>query len=282
MQQSETIGALVAALAKAQTAIKNPPLDKVNPHFKNRYASLAAHLDAIREPLATQGLAVMQGITTTETHIGVATMIAHSSGEWVRSEVSMQLPDRPTAQQIGSCVTYLRRYALACATLIVGDEDDDAEADRTAPSRGSETRYSYANTRPAKSAPAAEAPAPAKPTTAPAKTTPAPAKPHEGAAKRWKNEGTDVVRVEKLVTRGDTQTAVLCVHAVDGKQWVCVPNQMLSAVKLNETLELDWEWREGGKDGGYFLATRTAPPPKMSDLRAAVTKTALTDDEVPF
>jgi len=278
MQQSETIGALVAALAKAQTAINNPPLDKVNPHFKNRYASLAAHLDAIRQPLAAQGLAVVQGITTTETHIGVATMIAHSSGEWVRSEVSMQLPDRPTAQQIGSCVTYLRRYALACATLIVGDEDDDAEADRTSPSRESAPRYSYAGTRPAKDAPAAK---PSASPTAPSKAV-TPAKPHEGIRPKWKPTGTDVVLVEKCVDRDANQTAVLCSHPVDGKQWVCVPNTMLTNVKVGATMELDWEMREG-KDGPYYVATRISPPPRLSEARAAATtRKPIAEEDVPF
>lgn len=282
MQQSETIGALVAALAKAQTAISNPPLDKVNPHFKNRYASLAAHLDAIRQPLAAQGLAVVQGITTTETHIGVATMIAHSSGEWVRSEVSMQLPDRPTAQQIGSCVTYLRRYALACATLIVGDEDDDAEADRTSPSREQSPRYSYAGTRPAKDAPASKpSAAPAAPA-APSKSV-APAKPHEGIRPKWKPTGTDVVLVDKCVDRGNATTAVLCSHPVDGKQWVCIPDSMLTNVKVGATMELDWEMRDGGKDGPYYVATRVSPPPKLSDARIATAKIApVADDDVPF
>jgi hypothetical protein len=277
MQRSDTIGALVGALAKAQAVIHNPPLDKVNPHFKNRYASLAAHLDAIRGPLAAQGIAVTQHMTTTETHIGVETLIAHASGEWIGSSVSMQLPDRPTAQQIGSCVTYLRRYALACATLIVGDEEDDGEADRTAPSRDAAPRYSSrpAEPRPAKTKPEPVAPAPAR------AVEPIPAQ--TGApARRWKDKGGDVVLVKKCVARGDTQTAVLCSHPVDGTAWVCVPNQMLSAVKLDKTMELDWEWRTDGKDGGYYLATRTAPPPRLSDAATSVKAAQVDPEDVPF
>jgi hypothetical protein len=40
------------------------------------------------------------------------------------------LPNNATVQQMGSCITYLRRYALAAIVGIVGDEDDDGENDR--------------------------------------------------------------------------------------------------------------------------------------------------------
>jgi hypothetical protein len=35
------------------------------------------------------------------------------------------LPDRATVQQLGSIITYLRRYCLASVTNIVGEEDQD-------------------------------------------------------------------------------------------------------------------------------------------------------------
>lgn len=53
--QSETTNELSAALAKAQRDMKAAAFNRINPHFKNRYADLTAVLDAIREPLATNG-----------------------------------------------------------------------------------------------------------------------------------------------------------------------------------------------------------------------------------
>jgi len=47
--------------------------------------------------------------------------------------VSMPFPERGTVQQLGSLVTYLRRYSAAAVCGIVGEEDDDGEQDRQAP-----------------------------------------------------------------------------------------------------------------------------------------------------
>ena len=130
MNQSEQIGSLAAALAKAQLEIANPEFDAVNPHFKNRYASLAAHTESLRKPLAKQGIAIVQSISTTDNSVCVTTRLIHASGEWLADGVSMALPDKATAQVLGSFVTYLRRYSLAAFGLVVGEPDDDGEEDR--------------------------------------------------------------------------------------------------------------------------------------------------------
>jgi hypothetical protein len=130
MQQSEQIGSLAAALAKAQLEIANPEFDAVNPHFKNKYASLAAHTESLRKPLAKQGIAIVQSISTTDHSVCVTTRLIHASGEWLADGVSMALPEKATAQVLGSFVTYLRRYSLAAFGLVVGEPDDDGEEDR--------------------------------------------------------------------------------------------------------------------------------------------------------
>jgi hypothetical protein len=130
MEQSQQIGSLAAALAKAQLEIANPEFDAVNPHFKNRYASLAAHTESLRKPLAKQGLAIVQSISTGDNSVSVTTRLIHASGEWMADSVSMALPERATAQVLGSFVTYLRRYSLAAFGLVVGEPDDDGEEDR--------------------------------------------------------------------------------------------------------------------------------------------------------
>ena len=55
MNQSENIETLAAALAKAQGVIANPAFDAVNPHFKNRYATLGAHIEAVRGAFPANG-----------------------------------------------------------------------------------------------------------------------------------------------------------------------------------------------------------------------------------
>ena len=48
--------------AEAWGEVKNPDLDSVNPHFKNRYASLKATLKAVRAVCAPRGLVYKQAL----------------------------------------------------------------------------------------------------------------------------------------------------------------------------------------------------------------------------
>jgi hypothetical protein len=118
--------ALAAALAAAQAEMKNPPCDRANSHFYNRYATLASVLDAVRPALNKHGIAVTQPLSNDHpSMITVATVLTHKSGESMESRVSVPLDAR--IQQIGTAITYLRRYSLTAMLGIVGDEDDDAE-----------------------------------------------------------------------------------------------------------------------------------------------------------
>ena len=131
MQRSDTIGELAKALAAANLEITNPSLDAVNPHFKSRYASLGAIINAVRAPLAAQGISAVQTVSNDGGSVGVTTTLLHSSGEWMAETIWSALPDRATVQQLGSSITYLRRYSLAAITGIVGEEDDDGNAGST-------------------------------------------------------------------------------------------------------------------------------------------------------
>ena len=139
MNQSENIETLAAALAKAQGIIANPAFDAINPHFKNRYATLGAHIDAVRGAFPANGLSVVQAIETPERdRVSLTTRILHSSGQWIESTVSASTGAK--VQEIGSTVTYLRRYALAAIVGIVGEEDDDGESDRSTRERAPAAR----------------------------------------------------------------------------------------------------------------------------------------------
>lgn len=121
---TELSKAVALAQAKFKTAVKN----KKNPHFGSKYADLDAIMDAVREPLGQHGLAVLQGISTTpERFICITTRLLHASGQWIESAFSIK-PDRDGPQQIGSVITYGRRYAIAAMLGITADEDDDGNA----------------------------------------------------------------------------------------------------------------------------------------------------------
>jgi hypothetical protein len=126
--QSESIGALAAALSKAQADITGALKDSSNPFFKSKYADLASCWDACRKQLAANNLAVIQTIYVhwDSGQTMLSTKLAHSSGEWIRSDLPVLAKDlSPQAQ--GSGITYARRYALA-AIVGLAQVDDDAEA----------------------------------------------------------------------------------------------------------------------------------------------------------
>lgn len=131
MNKSESIAALSAALSKAQGEMRGAVKDSANPFFKSRYADLASVIEAAREPLAKNGLAVIQLINETG---GVETVLTHSSGEWISSTIQLT-PKTNSPQDMGSIISYGRRYSYA-AIVGLAQVDDDAE---TAMGRTSKT-----------------------------------------------------------------------------------------------------------------------------------------------
>jgi len=126
MLQSESIKELTGALVKAQAAMKSAHFNKQNPHFKSKYADMNAVLEAVRKPLLDNGLAVTQ---TTEIRNGVfclVTRLAHASGEWIAGEYPLPQNGRP--HEIGSAITYAKRYSISAIAGISADEDDDGNA----------------------------------------------------------------------------------------------------------------------------------------------------------
>jgi hypothetical protein len=120
MKTSEQISELAAALAVAQGMMENAIMNRTNPHFKTKYADLAAVLNAARKPLSANGLAIVQTIGDGVLH----TRLLHTSGQWIASEHPLPMSGKP--QEIGSALTYARRYSLSALIGIAADEDDDA------------------------------------------------------------------------------------------------------------------------------------------------------------
>jgi hypothetical protein len=123
------INELAGALAKAQAEIQNPKFDSVNPHFKNKFASLAAVRNAIVPVFAKHGLSVLQNLTTTADHgIACETVLLHSSGQSMRLGPLTMPASKADAQGYGSAATYARRYALLGVAGVAGEPDDDGNA----------------------------------------------------------------------------------------------------------------------------------------------------------
>lgn len=124
MNQSDSIAAIATALVGFQAACEGAKKNAMNPAFKNKYADLSAVWEAIHEPMAANGLAVVQlPLPAERGELRLRTQLLHTSGEWIASEIVMPL-GKVDPQGYGSALTYARRYALA-AMLGVTQEDDD-------------------------------------------------------------------------------------------------------------------------------------------------------------
>jgi len=122
----ETTDQLAAALVEVQLELKNPKFDSTNPHFKNKYPSLAGCRDTIMPIAAKHGIAILQNLVTNPDGVGCETILIHKSGQQMRFGPLYLPASKHDPQGFGSCATYARRYSLLAAFNVVGDEDDDA------------------------------------------------------------------------------------------------------------------------------------------------------------
>ena len=114
---------LVKALIKARKHFQPIVKDKTNPHFKTKYASLDAVLNAVQPGLDAAGLAIMQTLEVIDNQSMLITELLHESGESKRSVYPLQNQVDP--QKFGGSITYGRRFSLCAILSVVADEDDD-------------------------------------------------------------------------------------------------------------------------------------------------------------
>ena len=111
---------LIKALIKAKAEFQPIEKDKLNPHFKTKYASLDSVLDAVTPALCKYGLVIVQPLQSGRV---LNTHLYHESGEVLTS--MFELPDISDIQKIGSTLTYARRYSVCALLGITADEDND-------------------------------------------------------------------------------------------------------------------------------------------------------------
>ena len=158
---SESIGAIAAALAKAQAELTNPEKSliatiRVSYPRENdqtfRYAALSSGLDIVRKALGGHEIATVQttAIDKEAGLIRLTTTLAHSSGEWLSSEWPVcPIAETVAPRRMGAALTYARRYALFTLVGIAGEDDLDAPdlnlkveavSNREAPAKGNSAR----------------------------------------------------------------------------------------------------------------------------------------------
>ncbi len=135
---SESIGAIAAALAKAQAELTNPE-KSLTATIRSasgregdrtfRYAPLSSGLEIVRKCLGRHEIAAMQttAIDDQARLIRLTTVLAHSSGEWVSSDWPVcPVSETAAPHRMGAALTYARRYALFALVGIAGEDDIDA------------------------------------------------------------------------------------------------------------------------------------------------------------
>lgn len=115
------------ALAAFAGEITNPTKDQTANagQFSYRYAGLDKVLAHVRPVLAKHDLFVSQDVQINKEGLMLLlTTIHHASGQTLEFG-PIRIRSGQQAQQIGSNITYLRRYALVTALGIAADEDLD-------------------------------------------------------------------------------------------------------------------------------------------------------------
>ena len=148
-RSSESIGAIAAALAKAQGKLTNPEKSlsaTIRSPFPReqdrtfRYAPLSSGLDIVRKTLSRFEIATVQ-TTQIDQEAGLVrltSVLAHSSGEWMSSEWPVcPIADTAAPHRMGAALTYARRYALFALVGIAGEDDLDAPDLNVEPSASS-------------------------------------------------------------------------------------------------------------------------------------------------
>ena len=139
-----SIARLALALCLAQADIKDAKTNKKNAFIGNSYADLTAVWQACRKALTDHDLAVVQRFKTEEGELILETLLIHTSGESISSE--LPLMNVKDWHSLGSGITYARRYSLCSLVGIAPDgEDDDGSAAqedaKKSPTAGSRKSY---------------------------------------------------------------------------------------------------------------------------------------------
>ncbi len=129
---------LYAALAAAQGEMENAALNKVNPHFKSKYADLASIRDATIPALSKHGLAIIQFTEFNDGQLILKSRIAHTSGAYIESVYPI-ISDLSKPHPTGSALTYAKRYTWSAMCGISAEEDDDGNAAQEKPKKSGET-----------------------------------------------------------------------------------------------------------------------------------------------
>jgi hypothetical protein len=124
MTKSESIVKISQSLLKAQKNIKSVTKEASNPFFKSKYADLASVINACKEELNSEGITVLQPVDG----MNVETLLLHESGEFISALTPIVCKSANNPQDLGSAITYARRYGLQSMVFLPAVDDDGERA----------------------------------------------------------------------------------------------------------------------------------------------------------
>lgn len=120
---------LYKALAKFRQQLKQPVKDGANPYFESTYVTLDGVIKAVDTALEGTGLSYIQEAATSDGLPAVRTVLFHEDGGTMASGwLSLPLKNGATPQDVGSLLTYAKRYQLAAFFGVSSDVDDDGNS----------------------------------------------------------------------------------------------------------------------------------------------------------
>lgn len=134
MKTSDSILQIAPAFAKAQPMFQPPIKDKTADagKFGYSYADLANVFDGARPGLTANALFLVQNIVSSESgKRELETVLMHESGEYFAMSYPINMTGTP--QQVGSEITYARRYSAMMMLGLAGEDDDGAAASNKKP-----------------------------------------------------------------------------------------------------------------------------------------------------
>lgn len=141
MDEAMGLSKLMGALVKFQSECPALSFDKTvkTGKYKFDYVTLAKMVDVTKPLLAKNGLFISQLpiCNEKENYVKVKTILGHESGQSISSDFEMKIPATTTRdgktlpitpQDVGSGISYAKRYAYGAILSLITDEDTDGHS----------------------------------------------------------------------------------------------------------------------------------------------------------
>jgi len=122
---------IASKMLDLQRSIKNPTKDSTNPFLKNKYASLGAVVEAVKDACNKAGIFIAQECRVSVEDPGtlnvVTKLVDSETGDVWSWNTAVKLKEISPQGSMGA-FTYGRRYGLLAGFCLTADDDDANEA----------------------------------------------------------------------------------------------------------------------------------------------------------